>query len=147
MTTDACSAFTEEWTWQILLVAFFVAAVAGILFIVIIFCVCGSRGRGTVGLHDSNEMGQQNTAVSPRDTPQINRQNDSNKTEAVTLTYENVEPEKPTVPADLYATVNKTGTNKGQGQTNNPNDSNRTEAREDTEENPAHMYSDARSAF
>ena len=144
LTTDACPAFREEWTWPIILVAFIVAALAGILFVVIIFCFCSSRGRGTIGLHDSNEMqGQQNTAVDPRDTPQINRQNDSNKTAAVT--YENVEPKNPAVP--VYAVVSKPGTNRGRGQTTDPNDSNRTETQGDTGENPAHLYTDVRSAF
>jgi len=71
--TEKCKEYEEEWTWQVLLVAFGGAAlIGGLLFIVI--CACGKCGKGKTGtlttsnanLVETREMGQRD----PYETPQ-----------------------------------------------------------------------------
>jgi len=112
VTTDVCPVYyEEEWTWQIILIAFFVAAFAGV---VIILIISGNRGKGTVG--DQQEMKHTVTAVSPSDAPEINGHDDSNKPQV--QTHENVteSDDKPTV---VYATIEKSKTKKEQGDGSN----------------------------
>jgi len=131
LTTDMCTVYEGEWTWQIIVIAFCAAAAAGVVIILIILCTCRNRDRGIVG--DSHEMRRGITAVGPSDAPQINGQNDSNKPEV--HTYDNITDDKP-------ATVDKSKTKKEQGkgshqppQNSGPNDSNKTAAHGDTADN------------
>lgn len=75
---DTCEAYAENWTWQILLIAFFASAAAGALFVILIlFFVCSNHGRGIMKITtDRVELQQRNDSVD------ANGQNDLNKTEA-----------------------------------------------------------------
>ena len=57
VTTEMCTAYKEEWTWPILLIAFVAAALAALILIILIRLCCGGN-KACAAFHSTEKHGQ-----------------------------------------------------------------------------------------